>query len=89
MFDLIGSLRKREFAFGELERKASTQSRFSGLDLPGLMGALFDCSAIGNIESRRKGTTYYTFKYRNRNSTLNLEDRILLHRGLWKAMNLI
>ena len=76
----------------ELTKKAARQKRFASVDLSSMIAALFECSAIGNIHSRRgkKGdTTYYTFKYRNRNSTLNLEDRLTLHRGMWKALNLI
>jgi len=90
--DLIGSMRNREFTFIELTKRAGRQKRFISLDLASMITALFECSAIGNVHSRkgRKGdTTYYTFKYRNRNSTLNLEDRLTLHRGMWKALNLI
>jgi hypothetical protein len=93
--DLIGSLRNREFTFAELTRKAAGQRRYSSVDLSAFIAALFECSAIGNVHSRtsgrgrRAGTTYYTFKYRNRNSTLSLEDRLTLHRGMWKALNLI
>jgi hypothetical protein len=88
-FSLMGSLRKREFTFGELEGRAATQKRYGSLDLSGIVSALFECSAIGNIHKRPGGTTYFTFRYRNRNSTLNLQDRLILHRGMWKALNLI
>jgi len=88
-FTLIGSLRKREFPFKELEAKAAGQKQYGNLDLAGIITALFECSAIGNIQKRPHGTTYFTFRYRNRNSTLNLDDRLILHRGMWKALNLI
>lgn len=87
--DLIGSLRKRDFRYSELEKKAEEQSKFSKLDIPKVINLLFECSAIGNVHNRPGGTTYYTFKFRNRNSTLNLEDRLILHRGMWKALNLV
>jgi hypothetical protein len=89
MIDLIGSLRKREFRFSELEQKASGQKRYSDLDLSGAIAALFECSAIGNVHNKPTGNTYFTFKYRNRHSTLSLQDRLLLHRGMWKALNLV
>ncbi|WP_228391845.1 hypothetical protein, partial [Gluconobacter aidae] len=54
-----------------------------------LCDALFNCSAIGNIQHRSGGKTYYTFKYRNRHSSFNENEDIMLHRGLWKALNLI
>jgi hypothetical protein len=88
-FDLIGSLRKRDFKLSELLSKASGQERFERLDLPNIIRTLFEASAIGNIHNRPGGTTLYTFRFRNRNSTLNLEDGLILHRGMWKAMNLV
>ena len=72
-FSLIGSLRKRSLAFGELEAKAAGQKRYASLDIGGVITALFECSALGNIHKRPGGTTYFTFRYRNRNSTLNLQ----------------
>jgi len=88
-FDLIGSLRKRDFEYHELAEKASEANQFKDLPLESIIRALFECSAIGNVHNRPGGTTYYTFRFRNRNSTLNLHDRLILHRGMWKAMNLI
>jgi hypothetical protein len=87
--DLIGSMRNREFRFAKLTKRAEGQKRFASLDLSSMITALFECTAIGNIHSLRGGGTYYTFKYRNRNSTLNLEDLLTLHRGMSKALNLI
>ena len=84
---LIGSLRKRDFYLDELQSKSRDQERYARVNLPEVISALFECSALGNLRSSG-ATTYYTFKFRNRNSTLNLEDRLILHRGMWKAMNL-
>jgi hypothetical protein len=89
VMELLGSLRKRDFSFGELEEKARGQSRFGNLDLPSIITALFECSAVGNVFNRPGGATFYTFKFRNRNSSLNLGERLILHRGMWKALNLI
>lgn len=86
-FSLIGSLRKREFNFKELSTKALEQPRFSELDLPGLVTALFECSAIGNVSSAGRRAVFHTSKYRNRNSTLSLQDQLLLHKGMWRALN--
>ena len=89
IMELFGSLRKRDFLFTELEQKAKEQSRFSNLVLSPIISALFECSAIGNVFNRPGGSTYYTFKFRNRHSSLNLDERLILHRGMWKALNLI
>ncbi len=48
---------------------------------------MYDCSAIGHVYSYIKGKSRVTFKYRNRTSSFDSTDRILLHKGLWKAMN--
>ena len=53
VMNLIGSLRSREFTFVELTAKAVGQKRFSNLDLSAIIGALFECSAIGNVHSRK------------------------------------
>jgi hypothetical protein len=88
---IIGGLRKREFSLGELEGHAQTTGAGEDLDVRAAIGVLFDCSAIGNIVVRprpRAGAgTYYTFKFRNRNASVNFAERLVLHRGLWKALN--
>lgn len=85
--DIIGTLRKRDFFYSELVGSMEKQPRYSNLDLETVIKALFESSAIGNIH-KRGGRTYYTFKFRNRNSTLDIDDRLILHRGMWKALNL-
>ena len=74
ILDLIGSLRKRDFTFKEMKEKAALEERFKRLKLESIIGALFECSAIGNVQRKSGGITYYTFKFVNRNSTLNLSD---------------
>ncbi len=88
-FEVIGSLRQRDFSYDELKRRVEGTPRVEGIRFDNLISALFECSAVGNIHNRPGGTTYYTFKHRNRNATLSLSDRLLLHRGLWKSLNLI
>jgi hypothetical protein len=90
IFDLMSRLRKRDFKFTELVAIASTQkSKLSQERILKLLEALFECSAVGNIMNRPGGTTFYTFNYRNRHSNFNKDEGIMLHRGLWKALNLI
>ena len=88
-FEVIGSLRQRDFTFDDLKNRAALNSRATGIDFETLVAALFECSAIGNVQNRPGGTTYYTFRHRNRHATLSLSDRLLLHRGLWKSLNLV
>lgn len=87
IFLALGTLRKRELSFGELFGSWKTLSSGNDEDtLISVCKALFECGAIGNVQNDGK-ETHYTFKYRNRLSGFHRGNRIMLHRGLWKAMN--
>lgn len=88
MQGLISSLGKREFTLQELSERASKHAKYSKLDFEEIINRLFECSAIGNIYYNSRGETHYTFKYRNRHSALNNEHSLILHKGIWKALNL-
>lgn len=83
---LLGSLRKRDFAFDELEAAGSKHPRYKDLDIPRFVEQLFEASAVGNVQ-QIPGGAFWHFRYRNRNSALNLDDRLVVHQGLWKALN--
>ncbi len=86
----LGKVAKRDFSLDELLRtSAATRGKLSDEKLLEILEALFDCSGLGNIQNRKDGTTFYTFKFRNRNSSFNESTPIMLHRGLWKALNLV
>jgi len=86
----LSRLKKRDFRFGELVRASSeTKAPLGDERLYEIMDALFDCSAVGNIQYKPGGGTFYSFKYRNRHMSFNDNEAIILHRGLWKALNLV
>jgi len=91
-FRLVGGLRRREFSLLDLETYAAETGTSDKLNLRESLRVLFDCSAIGNIVKRpRDGDsvgTYFTFKFRNRTASVNFGERFVLHRGIWKALNL-
>lgn len=90
ILNALGMLRKRDFQISELITVSrSIPSPLSEDRMHEIARALFQCSALGNIQRRSGGTTHYTFKYRNRHSSFNETEGIMLHRGLWKALNLI
>ncbi|HEX4303245.1 MAG TPA: hypothetical protein VHZ78_10655 [Rhizomicrobium sp.] len=90
IFDLMSRLRKRDFSLKELlDIAIAKKSALAPDQILKLLEILFECSAIGNIQHRRSGTTFYTFNYRNRHSKFNDAEGIMLHRGLWKALNLV
>lgn len=86
----LSRIGKREFNFNELVMSASDLAKPIRSDrIFDLCGILFECSAIGHVENRPSGTTLYSFKFRNRQSSFSEKDRIMLHRGLWKALNIV
>lgn len=89
IMDSLGQMRRREFKLAELiDSSRSLSLPLTEEKIGDVCRLLFQCSALGNVQSRG-GTTYFTFKYRNRHSTFNEAETIVLHRGLWKALNLI
>lgn len=90
ILSLISSLRSREFRYGTLV--AAARSSGSGvaetLDVEKMLHALYECSAVGNVQERA-GYHAYSFKFRSRNTSVALNQPLMLHKGIWKAMNLI
>ena len=85
----FSKLRKRDFKLSQLiESAGSLIKPIDERRVFEICEALFNCSALGNIQHKTGGNTFYTFKYRNRHSTFNENEDIMLHRGLWKALNL-
>lgn len=86
----LGRLRKRDFKLEELIQASATSNRpLDPQRIHEIVEALFNCSALGNIQHRQGGTTFFTFRYRNRHSSFNEGESIMLHRGLWKSLNVI
>lgn len=89
VFSLISAMRKRDFSYRDLTEMLEMHGN-SKLDkgaLDDALGAFYDRSAIGTVHGAR-GYDAYTFKFRNRNSSLGFPGRLMLHKGLWKAMNI-
>lgn len=88
VFNALSSMRSRDFWYNEFQEKCRYNTKLKGFDLDEVMKVLYECSAIGHIYSYDGGSTSrVTFKYRNRSSAFNPDDRIMLHKGLWKALN--
>lgn len=84
----LSRLKKREFGYQEFVAEMRIEG-FEETSSRRVLEALFECSAIGTISQRPSGLNFFTFKFRNRNSVFNSSERILLHRGVWKALNLV
>ncbi len=83
----IAATRAREFTYADLKEGAASAG-VADLDVERALRTLFDCSGVGTVQQRARNTRF-TFKYRNRNSAVAMGDRFLLHRGVWKALNLV
>ncbi|WNE97522.1 hypothetical protein PS467_20415 [Streptomyces luomodiensis] len=90
--ELLGTLRRRQVSYGDLAVKVDSDPRFKGrFDLHSAIAALFDNSFIGNVTEEGPAggyEQYYRFKYRNPHSALVVEDKLVVHPGLWKAFNI-
>lgn len=91
IFEAISAMRSRDFKYNSLREFAekSPNSVLNTLDLNKILRVLYERSAIGTVSGDNSGYSHYTFKFRNRNSTLGYPDRLMLHKGIWKALNII
>lgn len=91
VFAVFASLRKREFTRNELYHHWNHLA--PDVDIDAALAALFECSGVGILhvkeQHRTSAKTYVSFKFRNRNSTIGMGQRFLLHSGVWKALNLV
>jgi hypothetical protein len=86
MFQALGAIRKVSPTIHELEEHVQALHAGSSFALDKILSALFECSAIGNLLTSR--STQTVFKYCNRHSAFNWQERIMVHEGLWRALNL-
>ena len=87
VFSVLSSMRSRDFTYQQFIDKCYINNKLQGANFEEILRVMYDCSAIGHVYSYIKGVSRVTFKYRNRTSSFDSTDRILLHKGLWKAMN--
>ncbi len=88
VFNVISSLRLQSFTFEQFQKKAQENSILKDLNPSEILKVLYDCSAIGHIHYYNENNkTMVLYKYRNRATSFEKTDKILLHRGLWKSMN--
>lgn len=84
---LISLIRQREFTYKTLISQIEDES-ISEESLIEVLKALYGCGAIGNKWRTPSGSNRYEFKYRNKNASFDKSKTIVLHRGIWKALNL-
>ena len=81
-------MRSQYFMYDEFIEKYEEFIRIKDFEPIEILKVLYDCSAIGHIHFYKDfNGTRVLFKYRNRSTSFEKNDKIILHRGLWKAMN--
>lgn len=81
-------LKQREFSYASLYSNFESDGRYGESELYELLKVLFRCSAIGN-KWTVGGNNRYEFVYRNPHADFDKGKTIVLHKGLWKSLNLI
>ncbi len=79
----------RRFTFSELQTKVAEHGLADKQSTEELAKDLFNTSWIGNVWKTTEGTDRFSFKHRKRNATFNKNRGIVIHNGLWKALNLV
>lgn len=78
----------REFSYSQFVNAFNNLNMSDDINVDFVLNFLYDFSAIGHAYPYKNGReTRVTFKYHNRHSSFNKENRIILHKGLWKALN--
>jgi hypothetical protein len=88
ILDVISQLRKWNFSIAEFERAYSEQVKAGFIKEKStkfVLQVLFLFDVIGN--SPRLGR--FVFRYQNREARLNFNERVVVHRGLFKSLQIL
>ena len=87
IFDILSQRRKDILTITEFKRiyrRRVNRGHLKNSDSDFVLQTLFHFSVIGNVNGNEK-----EFRYINKWATLNLDDRIAIHRGLLKTLQII
>lgn len=79
----------RRFSFDILKSELMDQCGVKESECHAIAKELFGASWIGNAWKTDKGTDRYSWAHRKRNASFIPSKEIVVHAGLWKALNLI
>jgi hypothetical protein len=88
IFDTVSQLRKWNFSVREFQKAYSRQKQRGSLkerDVNFVLQILFLFDVVGNSPNPGR----YVFHYKNREARLNFNEQIVVHRGLFKALQII
>lgn len=85
---LLGAMQNTIFTKKMLQQKQELDISLRSFKLDEVLHSLYECSAIGNVHLIGD-KWHYHFKYRQSNSFFRHDRPIIVHKGLWSALNLI
>ena len=88
IFDTISQLRKWNFSLAELERAYGEQideGYIKERNVKFVLQILYMFDVIGNVISHDR----FVFRYQNPDARLNFNERVVVHRGLFKSLQII
>lgn len=90
IFTILSTFHKWAFSFKEFKNAYDEQfnCNTNKLDVAFVLENLFDFSVIGNSPKYGKSSHAF-FKYTNPDATFNYKDTIIVHRGLFKSLQII
>ncbi|HNC84998.1 MAG TPA: hypothetical protein PK999_18235 [Nitrospira sp.] len=88
IFDVISQIGKWNFSHADFDKAYIQQLRRAGLvqkDVGFVLQVLFLFSVIGYAQRH----DHYVFRYVNRDARINFSNRIVVHRGLFKSLQIV
>lgn len=79
----------RRFTFDDFAEKLKDHGLDGKQSADEIAKDMFNASWIGNAWKTDAGTDRFSFKHRKRNAAFNRNHDLVVHNGLWKALNLI
>lgn len=89
ILDLFTILRKQTIRIDEFKilfESAASEGRINSTDYLFVLQILFHFSIIGN---QPKQQTHQVFRYKNKEARLNMKENIIVHRGLYRALQIL
>lgn len=84
---LLSRIGSREFSFARWRVEFMKESDLKNEDPKRIIDTLFENSYVGQIR-KRDDRSFVIFKHRDKHEIVNYSDFFIIHRGLWKALNL-
>lgn len=84
---VLSRIGQRNFTYNSWYAEVSKEPVMANEDPKKIIEILFENSYLGQI--RQRGTREFViFKHRDKHETINYNDKFIIHRGLFKALNL-